>query len=75
MRAASSLPAPAGPVISTREPVGATLLDRRPQLRDGSGGAEQLRLRPGAQAQFRILALQPGSFQRTGDNQAAAGRP
>ena len=69
MRATTSLPQPAGPLISTREPVGATRSTpaRSPLIARAVAG--QHRLRPGAQPQLGVLARQRRRFQRAAHHQ------
>ena len=69
MRATTSLPQPAGPWISTREPVGATRSTPARSMRDGRTVAGQARLGAGAQAQFGVLARQCRGLQRAAHHQ------
>ncbi len=69
MRATTSLPLPAGPWISTREPVGATRSTpaRSPQITALSPVSAGLGA--GAQAQFGVLARHCRGFQCTPHHQ------
>lgn len=71
MRATTSLPEPAGPVIITRDPVGGAF-DLPAQLRHWHGIAEQNGFRAGAEAEFGVFARQRGGFERAPDDQQQA---
>ena len=75
VRAASSLPAPMGPVISTRLLDGAIFFSSWRSWRMAARAAEQLRIGARPALQLLVLALQPRGFERAADDEHAAGRP